>query len=275
MANKILLLSNAQKTTLEAFPTYTETALPQLIASLTPGTFNVYRLSDVVTGTVVAAKTAAIWQATGNLQSTASSTINCNWPTHATNDVGILTEVFRGDATPDALAAGWTQLADYYSGSSTSRRRIRTSWKRAASAAEGSAAVGASAGGRCANITTFRGCITSGTPCELIGGVGYIAATTAISMATTFSVTQDKSIVMMMFAYATSNAGDPSLLSGGFTNADLTSITTRLDLVGANFATGLAIAVGSKALLGSLVASTATLTSAKIHATTTIAFYPA
>lgn len=274
MANKILLLSNAQKTTLEAFPTYTETALPQIIGSLTPGTFNVYRLSDVVTGTVTAAASPATFKSVGTYANGSSGTTSVNWPTHVAGDVGLLVEVFRADATPDALSAGWTQLCDIYYSTSSSRRRLRLSWKRAASGAETAASLGASAGGRTGVIVLYDNCVAAGTPCELIGSKTDMTSVTAVTIPSGGGPTQDASLIVPIFV-PNQPSGGASLLSGVFVNADLTSITTRSEYPSPGQNQGIYIATGNRADLGVMADTTATITSAYNVVSAAVAFYPA
>lgn len=271
--SKLLLLSDAQKATLDSWTSFTETALLQVLSSITPGTYNLYRISDVVSGTVIAAKTMAAFKAVGTYANGSSGSANVNWPTHVANDVGLLIEVFRADATPGALSAGWTQLCDVYT-SSTAKRRMRISWKRAASGAETAATLTASAGGRTAVIVTFSGCLTSGTPCELLGSSNNIVSATAITIPSGAGPTQDKSLIVPIFA-TNQAAGGASLLSGGFVNADLTSLTSRSEYASPGQANGIYVGTGGRSVLGAMSDTTATITTACNCVAASIAFYPA
>lgn len=271
--SKLYLLSDAQRATLESWTSFTESALLQVLSGIAPGDYNLYRVSDVIAGTVTAALVAPSFKALGTWANGSSGSTSVNWPTHVADDVGILIEVFRADSTPGALSAGWTLLGDLYTLSST-RRRLRLSWKRAASNAETAATLTSSAGGRTAAIITFSGCVTTGTPVELIGGDGSnSAATTAVSIPSGAGPTLEPSLIMPIFV-TDQAAGGTSLLSGGFVNSDLTSIVSRAEYVSPGQAQGIYIATANRAAAGAMANTIATLTAAQKIVSATLAFFP-
>jgi len=176
---------------------------------------------------------AAAFQAAGTAQQVAgNATISCAWPTHATNDIGILFCEFNdnfalgtgGLATP----SGWTLINIKQGGGNTG---IAAYWKRAASSSEGNAIV------QCPNdgnvtpaydyihgvILTFRGCLASGTPWDVTSGA-YLGGVTSVAGATTGSANELVVIGISCEDYTT-----PGADFSGWTNANLANVTERFD----------------------------------------------
>lgn len=142
---------------------------------------------------------------TFQLAGTAQSGINAltvAWPTHLTNDIGILVIETGGEGTTLSITApaGWTAVTGSpVTGVATvAGSKLQVWWKRAASGAETSVTVPDSGDHQVARIFTFRGCRTSGNPWDVTTtGTKTTASTTATvpSLTTTVADTLYVAIV--------------------------------------------------------------------------------
>lgn len=103
------------------------------------------------------------------------ASLSPNWPTHATNDIGVLivTNSYNTTTTP-GTPAGWN-LIGTITGIAGGVKVVGTAWwKRAASGAESAPSVTTPATDPCciAQIVTIRGAVTSGSPIESVAVSG-------------------------------------------------------------------------------------------------------
>jgi hypothetical protein len=105
---------------------------------------------------------AVVSQAFGTAVSGTAS-VNVSWPTHTTNDIGIL--VIESSANSLSAPSGWTLVGQALSLSGL-LSSTNVYWRRAASSSESSVNTGFPSGAdhMVARIHTFRGCVTTGTP---------------------------------------------------------------------------------------------------------------
>jgi hypothetical protein len=126
---------------------------------------------------------APVFQAVGTAQS-GTGALTVAWPTHLTNDIGILVIETGGDDTTLSITAptGWVAIAGspVIDVATAAGSKLQVWWKRAASAAETSVTVPDSGNHQVAAIYTFRGCIPTGNPWNVATtGTKTTASTTA------------------------------------------------------------------------------------------------
>jgi hypothetical protein len=167
---------------------------------------------------------APVFQAVGAQQNSATASVNVSWPTHQTNDIGLLVIETSGGGTTLTPPSGWaavtgtpvTDVAD------ATGSKLHVWWKRATSNAEAAVATGFSTSDHVvARLYTFRGCVTSGDPWNVTTtGNKTTASSTATVPAVTTTVA-DTLIVMIV------GRPDDSLSTTHFgvpTNANLTGL---------------------------------------------------
>ena len=276
--SKLYLLTGAQKTTLESWTSYTETALPQALTSITPGDYHLYRVSDVASGTVIAA------QSVPTLFSSSYGAIGINAyslaiPTHATDDILVWIVIQRGSApVQDLSASGFTTIVNSAPSTSSTYTRVLVYAKRAASGSETAPSMTSPGGARSGSWMVIRGCATAGAVTDAVKVVGSNATSTYglpdTTLAAANGVADDKSLILMVVG---TNQGPDlgSLLTGPFVNAAFTSITTRNEAggTGTNIQ-GRYLATAEKAVAGSISSSTAPIANVA-HSTATLSFKPA
>ena len=276
--SKLYLLTGAQKTTLESWTSYTETTLPQALTSITPGDYHLYRVSDVASGTVIAAQSVpTLFSSSYGSISTGAYSLAI--PTHATNDILVWIVLQRGTGpVQDLSGTGWTTIVNVVSAFSASYMRTVIYAKRAASAAETEPSMTSPGGARSGSWMVIRGCATAGAVTDAVKVVGSNATSTYglpdTTLAAANGVADDKSLILMVVG----TNQDPdlgSLLTGPFVNAGFTSITTR-DATGGTGSNiqGRYIATAEKAVAGSVSSSTAPL-AGRPYSTATLSFKPA
>ena len=276
--SKLYLLTGAQKTTLESWTSYTETTLPQALTSITPGDYHLYRVSDVASGTVIAA------QSVPTLFSSSYGDIGINAyslaiPTHATNDILVWIVLQRASATvQDLSGSGWTTIVNAAPSVNSVYIRVVIYAKRAASGSETAPSMNSPGGTRSGSWMVIRGCDTTGAVTNAVKVVGSNSTTSSglseVTLAAANGVADDKSLILM--AVGTTQAPDQgSLLTGPFVNAAFTSITTRNAVGGTGtLIQGRYIATAEKAVAGATSSSTAPITGGT-YSTATLSFKPA
>lgn len=278
MAETYVLLTAAQKSSLEAIGVrVTKAALPQTLSSVTPGDYFLCVISDYLEGTVTAAAVAPSIRAVGSQVSTASNTsITVAHGTHATGDILRVEVMCRQNATVDLTADGYARISDDTPGTSSTYLKSSRWWKRAASASEPSVTVNFGVGGpKIGRSASIQGCVASGTPCYGIGTPTNFSNTagTSIDMPGG-TISDNKSLVVMGFV-TNQTAGLGSLLSGSFTNADLSSITELYTHTPGAGDIAAYVRYGVCDSAKTIAATTATITSAFRRAAYSDVFIPA
>lgn len=116
------------------------------------------------------------YQAIGPQASGGNTTVS--WPTHQTNDLGILfMESAHNSTIPSWPPAGWTEIVIVFGSGNTD---MLLAWKRATSAAEGAVTLPTLADHRSAVIMTVRNAIITGNPLDSNSGNSFedLASTT-------------------------------------------------------------------------------------------------
>lgn len=188
---------------------------------------------------------------------------SCNWPTHQTNDIGILVIYDDSSASGSEIdpGAGWTLIDNGNHGSA----RIKAFWRRAASNSESAAGFvtssGLPTGGSAANaygvIITYRGCVPTGDPINATAN-----STRTSSTSCTFpTITTTEADAMILLLASRDNDSSAAAWSA-ITNAALGSITERFDagITNGNGG-GFVIAEGTKATTGAVGTTSSTVTS--------------
>lgn len=216
---------------------------------------------------------APTYQAAGTALSTASGG-TISWPTHQAGDIALLfAETAGGQPLTLSTPAGFAHVtgSPWATGSGTAGTQLSVFWCRATSASMTNPVASDPGDHLYARILTFRGCIESGDPWDVVSGSVKASASTT----TTFdSVTTTKDNCLIVLAAARGNDSSAAAWSS-WTNADLTSLTERQDAgTTSGNGGGLGVATGVKASAGSTGTSTATVTSS-INAQMTLALLPA
>ena len=143
---------------------------------------------------------APVFQAVGAQQNSATASQNVSWPTHQTNDIGLMVIETSGGGTTLTPPTGWaaipgTPVVDVATAAGS---KLHVWWKRAASSAEAAVATGFGTSDHVVSrIYTFRGCITTGNPWDVTTtGTKTTTSTTATVPAVTTTV--DESLVVMI-----------------------------------------------------------------------------
>lgn len=278
--SKLYLLTGAQKTTLESWTSYTETALPQALTSITPGDYHLYRVSDVASGTVVAAQSVPTLFSSSYGSIVSSGAPVLALPTHATNDILVYVVLQRASGLAQDLSAqGWTTIVNVAPSVNSGYIRVVIYAKRAASASETAPTMSSPGGPNSVSWMVIRGCagIVTDPVTDAVKVVGSNSTTSSalpeVTLAAANGVADDKSLILMVVG--TTQAPDQgSLLTGPFVNAAFTSITTRNAVGGTGTQLhGRYIATAEKAVAGSISSSTAPITGGTFS-TATLSFKP-
>jgi hypothetical protein len=134
---------------------------------------------------------APIFQAVGAQQNSTGASVSVAWPTHLTDDIGLVVIETSGNSANLTPPAGWaaipsTPVTDV---ATTAGSKLHVWWKRAASSAEAAVATGAATDHIVARLFTFRGCVTTGNPWDVTTtGTKTTASTTATVPALTTTV---------------------------------------------------------------------------------------
>jgi hypothetical protein len=153
--------------------------------------------------------------------------LTVSWPAHVADDVGLLFVESANQAV--SAPAGWAEVTNQGTGTAgaDAATRLTVFWKRAASAAEANVAVADSGARQQAVIHTFRGCILTGNPYDVVAGNVQAAANAAMSIPGATSTVADALIVAAM-----SNSlgvAAPTVQLNTLVNVSLTNVTKRLN----------------------------------------------
>jgi hypothetical protein len=163
------------------------------------------------------------FQAVGAQQNSTGASVNVAWPTHLTNDIGLVVIETSGNSANLTPPAGWaaipgTPVTDV---ATTAGSKLHVWWKRAASSAEAAVATGAATDHIVARLFTFRGCVTTGNPWDVTTtGTKTTASTTATVPALTTTV--DDTLITMVVGRPNDNASTTHF--GIPVNANLTGL---------------------------------------------------
>ncbi len=219
-------------------------------------------------GAAAVVYTLPVFQALG-AQANSTGAISVVWPTHLTNDIGVLiAQTITAEACADLTGAGWTQFTSSPQAAATGPR-LTAYWRRAASAAEANVAIADAGDHVVALIFTIRGCPTTGSPINVeAGDFGTIGTTCTWPTVTT---TLPKCLVVLL---AANNLDSIGPAWSAESNAALTDLTERAD-AGTSNATGggYYVATAEKTVAGVVGATTATVSNS-VTARITAAFLP-
>ncbi len=203
-------------------------------------------------------------------QASTGSPGSCPYPSGVqTNDIIVL--AIEDDVGTIGTPSGWTAFADspQTSGGST---KIHVFWKRYTAADANPSFTGFS-NHYLARTFAIRGCPTSGDPFDVTAG-----STDGGAPSTTLTIAGDTTTVAdcLVLLIAADGVDSNATRVSGEANADLTSLTERLDSgTTTGNGGGLVAYTGVKATAGAFGSTTATYTSSRPYAAITIAFKPA
>lgn len=219
---------------------------------------------------------APTWQATGSLAS-GTGNVTVNWPTHLTNDIGLLVVESANQTIALTTAHGFVQIPDSPQGAGTAggtqATRLAVFWCRATSGSMASPVITDPGDHAIAYIITFRGCKTSGDPWNVTAGDALSAESTSFSIPGDTTTVADCLVTAIIATRADVDTGRAS----GWSNASLVSITERADLytsVPGNGG-GISVACGVKSAAGAYNATTGTLSTISVQGRISIALEPA
>ena len=203
---------------------------------------------------------APVFQAVGAQVNSTGASVSAAWPTHLTNDIGLVVIETSGNSANLTPPAGWVALpgTPVTDVATTAGSKLHVWWKRAASAAEAAVATGAGTDHVLARLYTFRGCVTTGNPWNVITtGTKTTASTTATVPALT--TTLDDTLITMIVGRPNDAATTTSF--GVPVNANLTGLAERGE-AGSTSGNGggFVVSSGVKALPGATGTSTLTKT---------------
>jgi len=197
------------------------------------------------------------------------------WPIHQSGDVALLIVETANEAVTLSTPAGFVEVTNSPQGTGTaggtSATRLTVYWKRATTSAEASPRVADSGNHQIAQIITFRGVIASGNPWDITAGNVASSASTSVSIpgATT---TVANTLVVTIVCNGTDTT---TAQTSGWTNANLTSLTERVDNANTSGnGGGFGVATGVKATAGAYGATTATLVTSSTQGRISIALKP-
>ena len=204
---------------------------------------------------------APVFQLAGTAQS-GVNTLTVAWPTHLTNDIGILVIETGGEGTTLSITAptGWVAItgSPVTDVATVAGSKLQVWWKRAASAAETSVTVPDSGDHQVAAIFTFRGCIPTGNPWN-VATTG--TKTTASTTATVPSLTTTVPDTLVVAVVGRPDDSASTTHFGTLTNANLTGIGAGGEAgTTAGHGGGFAVKYGTFASVGSTGTSTLTKT---------------
>ena len=231
--------------------------------------------STIASGLYTINLSGPTYQAVGTVAS-GTGAITPTWPTHQAGDVALLVIESANQAISLSTPAGFVEVTGSPQGTGTAggtaATRLAVYWKRATTSSESSPTVADSGDHQIARIITFRGVIGSGNPWDVTAGGVAASASTAVSIpgATT---TVANTLVVTIVANGTDTT---SAQTSGWTNANLTSLTERMDNnTSSGNGGGFGVATGVKATAGAYGATTATLATSSVQGKLSIALKPA
>ncbi len=167
---------------------------------------------------------APVFQAAGAQASSTGASVSVAWPTHQTNDIGLVVIETSGNSATLTPPTGWaaipgTPVTDL---PNTSGSKLHVWWKRAASSAEASVATGAATDHIVARLYTFRGCITTGNPWN-VTATRIQDSLSNTALAATVTTTVDDTLITMVVGRS-SDALITTTQFGVPTNSNLTGL---------------------------------------------------
>lgn len=149
------------------------------------------------------------------------------WPTHAVDDVALLFVESANQAVTLTTANGFAAVTNQGTGTAgnAAATALYVFWCRATSTSQVAPVVADSGARQTAFIMTFRGCIASGNPWDVLAGSVAAAASASVSIPTVTTTVVDALVVN-----ALSNNLSPSATTvqlSTLANANLTNLTKR------------------------------------------------
>ena len=139
--------------------------------------------------------TVPVFNAFGNSAAvTGATAMVCSWPTHAANDIGIL--IIEAESTISTVTpSGWTHVTG--SPLTHGDSKFHVLWQRATNSAMPSVSDNTNCDHKIGVIATFKGCITTGNPWDVItSGTKTTASTTTTIPSVTTTV--NNTLVLMI-----------------------------------------------------------------------------
>ena len=203
--------------------------------------------------------TAPTYQAAGTAV-TGTGAVSPAWPTHQTDDIGIMVVETSGNESINTVPTGWAHVtgSPVTDVASTAGSKLTILWKRAASSSESTLSIGDSGDHQTARIFTFRGVITTGNPWDV---VTTNTKTTASTTSTLPAVTTTVANTLVALIAGRPDDAASTTHFGSWTNGNLGSLTER----GESGSTsgnggGFVLTTGTKTTAGSTGTTTATKT---------------
>lgn len=219
-----------------------------------------------------AAPALPTWQAAGTLAG-GTGAVSPAWPTHQTNDIGLLVcETAGGEAASLTTASGFASVTNspQATGAGTAGSQLTVWWARATSSGMAAPTVGDAGDHTICSIVTFRGVRANGNPWDTTaGGVKAGASTT-----TTWDAVTTANNNELIVNIATRDNDSAAAAWSAQANASLGSVTERVD-TGSTSGNGggYTVTTGTLATAGNSGATTATVTST-VDGHMTIALVP-
>lgn len=166
------------------------------------------------------------FQAAGVAVTSTGAALSIAWPTHTTNDIGILVIESSGNSAAQGAIAGWTEIypSPLTDVASIAGSIFQVFWKRAASAAEANVATSARTDHQLGRIYTFRGCVTTGSPINASAGSWQVGSVSTVVAAGLVTINDNCRVVVIASrpndSAATNHFSSP-------VNASLASITAH------------------------------------------------
>ena len=220
-----------------------------------------------------------VHQLTGTQAQSNGGAATCAWPTHLTNDIGLLkVQTANSPVTLGGAGAGdWTEVADSPQGTGTENNadstRLTVYWARATGSSQSDVTITADNNIVLGGITTFRGVITSGDPWNVTAGDVEAATDTANVAIPGDTTTVIDCLIALIFAHGIDDTDDS--INTDEANADLANLTQRTEYqtpVGKGG--GLWLATGEKASSGAFGTTTLTITANHTQGRICIALKP-
>lgn len=169
---------------------------------------------------------APSYQATGSVVSSTDA-LTVVWPTHQADDVALLFVESANQAVTLSTAAGFVAVTNQGTGTggAAAATALYVFWCRATSAAQASPVVADSGARQTAFIMTFRGCIKTGNPWDVLGGSVAAAASASVSIPTVTTT-----VVNTLLVAAVSNSlgvTAPTVRVATLSNGALTNLAKR------------------------------------------------
>lgn len=172
---------------------------------------------------VVTVSVPPTFQAAGTPVFAAAAAVTAAWPTHLTDDVALLIVTDENQAITLTTAAGFVELAS--SPQSTGGARLGVYWCRATSSSMTSPVVGNPGNHVIAQILTFRGCIGTGNPWDVMAGDVQASVNTVVAVPGATTTVPNTLVVAISGDTRPTN----SLQYSGWANANLASIAEIAD----------------------------------------------